>query len=127
VEEEMAKKFSALLAKMPPHRQERAKAVAKEILEEMPLKELRKALQLTQNTIAETMQMSQGDVSKLERRADVYISTIRSYLHAMDAELEIVARFADGRAVKINQFQEVDGSQREHPRRRREDREPANA
>lgn len=120
----MAKKFSTLLAKMNPERQERAKAAAKEILEEMPLKELRKALQLTQDTIAETMHMSQGDVSKLERRADMYISTIRNYLHAMNAELDIVARFPDGRTVKINQFHDVGGHD-EH--RRREDREPAHA
>jgi hypothetical protein len=50
--------------------------------------------------------MGQGDVSKLERRADMYVSTLASYLQAVGADLEIRAVFPDGRAVKITQFSE---------------------
>jgi hypothetical protein len=45
-------------------------------------------------------------ISKLERRADMYISTLRSHIRAMGGELEIVARFPDGE-VRISNFEEV--------------------
>lgn len=51
--------------------------------------------------------MGQGDVSKLERRTDMYVSTLAGYLQAVGAELEIRAVFPDGRAVKIKQFSQV--------------------
>lgn len=46
-------------------------------------------------------------MSKLERRADMYVSTLRRYIEAMGGSLEIRACFADG-AVRINQFHELD-------------------
>ena len=46
------------------------------------------------------------EVSKIEARADMYVSTLRSYIQAMGGELEIIARFPDG-DVRINQFQDV--------------------
>ena len=48
---------------------------------------------------------SEASVSKLERRADMYISTLRGFVEAMGGELEIVARFPDG-DVRIDQFTE---------------------
>jgi transcriptional regulator with XRE-family HTH domain len=76
------------------------------LVEEMSLHQLRKAREMTQTRIAEELQMGQGDVSKLERRTDMYVSTLASYLQAVGAELEIRAVFPDGRTVKIRQFSE---------------------
>jgi transcriptional regulator with XRE-family HTH domain len=73
-------------------------------VEEMSLLQLRKARELTQTKIADELHMGQGDVSKLERRTDMYVSTLASYLQAVGADLEIRAVFSDGRAVKITQF-----------------------
>lgn len=78
---------------------ERAGAMAAE----MPLDELRHARQLSQETLAAALGTGQAAVSRLERRADMYVSTLRGMIRAMGGELEIVARFPDG-AVKINQF-----------------------
>lgn len=105
----MAKKFSELRNKMSPERRARIDARVKAALEEMPLHELRRARDLTQVTLAKVMGTSQGEVSKIEQRTDIYLSTLRSYLEAMGGELEIVARFPDG-AVKISQFGEVEGA-----------------
>ncbi len=102
----MARKYEELRAKMSPDRQARAKAKADALLAEMPLQELRRARELTQATLAEAMDTTQGEISKMEQRTDCYVSTLRSYIEAMGGELEIVARFADG-AVKITQFQEL--------------------
>ena len=61
---------------------------------------------MTQAKVAEELQIGQGDVSKLERRTDMYVSTLAGYLQAVGAELEIRAVFPDGRVVKIRQFSE---------------------
>jgi hypothetical protein len=76
------------------------------LLEEMSLCQLRKARELTQAKSAGELHMGQGEVSKLERRADMHVSTLASYLQAVGADLEIRAVFPDGHAVKITQFSE---------------------
>jgi DNA-binding XRE family transcriptional regulator len=103
----MAKKFSDLRAKMSPGARTRAAARAKEMLKEMPLHELRKARGLSQEALAAVLHVKQGSISKLERRTDMYISSLRSHIQAMGGDLEIVARFPDGE-VKISNFQEFE-------------------
>ncbi len=102
----MAKKFRDLRARMSPERQQRAHQRAEAILDEMPLRELRQARQLTQEALARALRSQQALVSKLERRADMYVSSLRSYIEAMGGELEIIARFPDG-AVRIRQFKDI--------------------
>lgn len=92
---------------MSPDARARAKAIADEITAEMPLNELRRARALTQETLAAAMDTTQGEISKIEQRTDVYVSTLRNYISAMGGELDIVARFKDGSAVKISQFSEL--------------------
>ena len=70
--------------------------------------ELRKARNLSQQKLAEALDTTQGEVSKIEHRTDLYLSTLRSYIEAMGGELDIVARFKDG-AVRISTFQELEG------------------
>jgi transcriptional regulator with XRE-family HTH domain len=81
-----------------------SEAERRRLMDEMSLHELRKARELTQTKIAGDLHMGQGDVSKLERRTDMYVSTLASYLQAIGADLEIRAVFPDGRAVRIKQF-----------------------
>lgn len=102
----MAKNFRELRAKMSPATQLAGDAEHRRLVEEMSLHQLRKARELTQSKLAEDLQIGQGDVSKLERRTDMYVSTLASYLQAVGADLEIRAVFPDGRAVKITQFSE---------------------
>lgn len=102
----MAKKFEALRAKMSPESRARAAARAQEMLAEMPLQELRQARGLSQKMLADVLHVQQPSIAKLEKRTDMYISTLRSHIEAMGGELEIVARFPDG-AVKISNFAEL--------------------
>lgn len=99
------RKFSELRARMAPERRARNAAETARLFADMPLGELRQARALTQTTLAELLETSQGEVSKMEKRADMYVSTLRRYIEAMGGELEIVARFPDG-SVRITQFQE---------------------
>ena len=56
---------------------------------------------MTQETLAETLDMTQGEVSRLERRTDLYVSTLRRFVEAMGGSLELVARFPGGEAELI--------------------------
>ena len=102
----MAKNFEQLRAKMSPKARESSAVERRRLVEEMSLLQLRKARDLTQAKLAEELHMGQGDVSKLERRTDMYVSTLASYLQAVGADLEIRALFPDGCTVKITQFSE---------------------
>jgi predicted XRE-type DNA-binding protein len=92
----MARNFNELRAKMPSESQSRVAARVKEELAKMPLQQLRTARQMTQTRLSELLEMDQGNVSKLEQRTDMYLSTLRSYVEAMGGELEIRAVFPDG-------------------------------
>ncbi|MDO9316738.1 MAG: XRE family transcriptional regulator [Gammaproteobacteria bacterium] len=108
----MAKKFSELRALMSPASQARADAKAQAMLAEMPLNELRLARGLSQKMLAELLHVQQPSIAKIERRTDMYISTLRSHIEAMGGQLDIVARFPDG-AVKITNFGELASSAKE--------------
>src|ERR1700760_1095660 len=71
----------------------------------MPLDALRDARQLTQVQMAQLLKISQGAVSKVERRTDMFISTLRNYVRAIGGDLEIRAVFPEGH-VLINKFRE---------------------
>ena len=102
----MAKKFAGLRAQMSPESRARAEAKAQAMLAEMPLNELRQARGLSQKMLAEVLHVQQPSIAKIEKRTDMYISTLRSHIEAMGGELEVVARFPDG-AVKISNFSEL--------------------
>lgn len=103
----MAKKFSELTAKMSPEALAAADEQLKTMLAAMPLYELRRARGLSQQVLADVLRVQQPAIAKLERRTDMYISTLRSHIEAMGGQLEIIARFPDG-AVKITNFADVD-------------------
>ena len=102
----MTKNFSELRAKMGHERRARNDAAVKATLAEMPLNELRNARGLSQQMLAETLHIQQPAIAKLEKRADMYISTLRSHIRAMGGELDIIARFPDG-DVKISNFAQI--------------------
>ncbi len=90
------------MKKLSPERRAKITRRAKELrAEEMTLRELRKALEFSQETLAEILEMRQGDLSKFERRADAYLSTIRRYVVAMGGTLDLIATFPNSAPVKI--------------------------
>ena len=99
----MAKKFSELEAKMSPESRVRVEALEQKMLAEMPLNELRQARGLSQKMLAEALRIQQPAIAKLEKRTDMYISTLRSHIEAMGGQLDVIAHFPDG-SVKINTF-----------------------
>jgi DNA-binding XRE family transcriptional regulator len=102
----MAKNFRELEMKMSTEARGRSDAKAKKMLAEIPLDELREAREMTQVHLAKILGVNQAAVSKLERRADMYVSTLQDFVRAMGGELKITACFPEG-AVEINQFAAV--------------------
>ncbi|MDR0512817.1 MAG: helix-turn-helix domain-containing protein [Treponema sp.] len=102
----MAKKFAELRAQISPDRLARIDEEVKKALDEMPLNELRNARGLSQQMLAEAMNVQQPAIAKMEKRTDMYISTLRSHIRAMGGDLEIIARFPDG-DVKISNFSRI--------------------
>lgn len=107
----MRKSFNKLVENLPPERKERIRIKAGVLKNEMALRELRQALQLTQEELANTLNVKQNAISKIERQSDIFISTLRKILFAMGAELKIIAHFPEGDVI-VNQFSELnDNSQ----------------
>lgn len=98
-----ARNFKELQARMTPKRQARNAAAAEEMLRNMPLNELRAAREMTQENLAEVLGVQQASISKMERRTDMYISTLSKFIEAMGGKLEIRACFPEG-SVRITQF-----------------------
>jgi transcriptional regulator with XRE-family HTH domain len=98
--------FRELLQAMPPKRQQKIAKRVQQSLAAMPLDEIRKARQMTQAKLAETLGVNQGEVSKIEHRTDIYISTLAGYVEALGGKLEIRAVFPD-REMRITQFEEL--------------------
>jgi len=102
----MARNFREPEAKMSPRSRERSRALAEKYRTEMPLDELREARAMTQVHLAKILGVNQAAVSKLERRTDMYVSTLQDFVRAMGGELKITARFPEG-TVEIRQFEAV--------------------
>ena len=102
----MARKFKELEAKMSPDAIVASDTIHARLKETMALEELRGALRMTQQELAQTLNVDQSAVSKLERRADMYVSTLRRCIAAMGGQLEIRAIFPEG-SVRISQFEQL--------------------
>jgi len=104
----MARNFRELQAKMDPaSRAENVRRVREEV-QRMALEELRGAKQLTQSDMAEMLDVPQSSISRIEQRTDMYLSTLRNYVHAVGGELRIQAVFPDGGTVVIDRFGEYE-------------------
>ena len=105
----MAKRIEDYIAKLPADQQAEVERRADLLVrEEMSLRELRRALKLSQEELAQVLNVGQSSVAKMERRTDAFISTVRRFVEAMGGQLDIVARFPDSEPVSISNFGELD-------------------
>jgi transcriptional regulator with XRE-family HTH domain len=115
----LAKSFDELV-KRTTTKKTRAKAAgrAQQLLGELLLGEVRQLTGKSQQEVADTLGMKQPSLSKLEKQADMQISTLRKIVKALGGELEVLARFATG-TVKLDQFDPSRRHRVQQPRRRR--------
>jgi DNA-binding XRE family transcriptional regulator len=104
----MTRSFSELTKDFSPERRERIEQRKEQLRQEMTLAELRKAFSLTQDTLAKNLNVKQAEISKIENRADMLMSTLRNFVQAMGGDLEVRAVFPD-RAIEISTFSSLSG------------------
>ncbi len=107
----MAKRFSNLIAKMPKRARARARARTQRMAAELTLTELCKAFDVSQEELAKILGVKQANVSKIERREDMRLSTLVTYMRAMGGDIEIVAHFPNrsggkDKTIKLKPFVE---------------------
>jgi transcriptional regulator with XRE-family HTH domain len=102
----MARKFKELEARTTPDSIARSNATYKRLKGTMALEELRDAMRLTQQQLAKTLGVDQSAISKLERRKDMYVSTLDRFIKAIGGYLEIRAVFPAG-SVRLKRLGKV--------------------
>ena len=121
----MARSLQDKLATIDPARRARIEAEAERLhTEYLTLQELRKARELAQVQLAETLGIQQATVAKYERQSDLLLSTLTSYVRAMGGSLKLMVEFPGKEPVALEGLGEIDEPRR---RRRGHDAPPAAA
>ncbi|MBC7101850.1 MAG: helix-turn-helix transcriptional regulator [Parvibaculum sp.] len=116
----MGKSLKQMMEKLPADRREAVEARAAALIaEEMSLRDLRKAMKQTQSSLARKLDIGQDGVSRIEQRADLLLSTARSYVEALGGELELVARFPGRGTVVISHVSELSGKPEPAPKKQK--------
>lgn len=99
----MSRNVNDIIKKLSPAQRKKVEARAAQLLaEEMTLRQLRQACKLTQEKVAKSLHIGQEGVSKIEKRSDLLISTLRDYVQAMGGELSLVVEFPDRKPVVLS-------------------------
>src|SRR4051812_27238497 len=107
------KSLDQLLKELPASRRKRVEAKAAQLIaEELSLRELRRARKLTQEKVASKLGIGQDQVSRLEQRSDLLLSTLRAYVEAMGGRLTLVAEFPDRKPVVLQGIMTIDAEKR---------------
>jgi len=97
------------MKELSPAQRKKVEARAAELIaEEMTLRELRHARKLTQVKMAKTLGVTQDSVSRLEKRTDLLLSTLRKTVEAMGGNLSLIAEFPDRAPVVLSGIAEDD-------------------
>jgi transcriptional regulator with XRE-family HTH domain len=96
------------LRTLPISRQKRISRRAEELIaKELTMRELRKARNITQAELARTLGIKQEQISRIEKRTDLHISTLRRSVEAMGGKLVLTATFPNGAPVRLTGFSEL--------------------
>lgn len=104
----MGKNVNDIIKKLSPAQRRKVENRAKQLVaEEMTLQQLRQACRLTQQKVAKHLRIGQEGVSKIEKRSDLLISTLRDYVQAMGGQLSLVVEFPDRKPIILSGIAEV--------------------
>jgi DNA-binding XRE family transcriptional regulator len=94
-----------IIRKLSPAERKKVEGRAAELIaEEMSLRDLRKARKLTQARVAKVLGVTQDSVSRLEKRSDLLLSTLRKTVKAMGGDVRIIAEFPDRAPVVLSEL-----------------------
>jgi hypothetical protein len=104
----MSRNVNGVIRKLSPTQRKKVEARAAELIaEEMTLQELRRARKLTQVSVAKALGITQDGVSRLEKRSDILLSTLRKTVQVMGGNLSLVAEFPDRAPVVLSGIAEA--------------------
>jgi transcriptional regulator with XRE-family HTH domain len=104
----MARTLDQIISELPAERRQRIDQRYRELKQEVEsLRELRKIVGKAQAEVAKALKIKQPSVSKIEKQADMYLSTLRDYVEAIGGELELVVRLPDRPAVRLRNLGDV--------------------
>lgn len=104
----MSRNVNDIIKKLSPAQRKKVETRASQLIaEEMTLRQLRQACKLTQEKVAKSLRIGQEGVSKLEKRSDLLISTLRDYVKAMGGQLSLVVEFPDREPVILSGIADV--------------------
>jgi DNA-binding XRE family transcriptional regulator len=97
-----------VLARRSPKWRAEVEAEAKRMIaEELTLRDLRKAFELTQEKLAKRLGVKQESISNIEKRSDLLLSTLQSYVAALGGDLRLLVTFPDRPPVTLKAFSDV--------------------
>ena len=102
----MAHKWREIRGTFSPEQEVEIARRVKQAAGVMTLYQLREARSLTQVNLAKVLNVNQGAVSRMEKRTDMYVSTLRNFIQAMGGQLQVKAIFPEGE-VEIDQFESL--------------------
>jgi transcriptional regulator with XRE-family HTH domain len=102
-----------MLNEMPEELRLRVLQRSNEIREELNLREVRRLRKLTQARLSKKLKIGQEGVSRIEKRSDLYISTLRSYVEGLGGKLKLVVELPNRPPVLLAGFGERSGSKNE--------------
>jgi predicted XRE-type DNA-binding protein len=107
----MGRNLSQVISDLPAERQERIESRYQELKQELEgLRELRQIAGKAQAEIATALNIKQPSVSKIEKQADMYLSTLRNYVEAIGGELELTVKLPDRPAMRIHRLGDMTGA-----------------
>lgn len=102
----MAKKFRELYDKLSPESKRWVEEKVEQEMKQMAIRELREARRITQTQLANNLGIKQPSIAEMEKRTDMYVSTLRALIEGMGGQLDIIAKFPNG-DVRIKNFSEI--------------------
>jgi len=114
----MGRRLDDVIAALPEERRERVEARFEEMKSEVEsLGELRRVAGKAQAEIASTLKIKQPSVSKIEKQADMYLSTLKSYVEAVGGQLELIVRLPSRAPLRLERLGDVLGTKAVSPKR----------
>ncbi len=105
----MATTLDDVIKSLPPERQAKIEHLTEELVEEVAtLRELRKKQKLTQADIAQYLGIKQENVSRLERRNNIHLSTLKDYIHALGGKLHLIVEFPNQEPIEIRDVENIE-------------------
>jgi transcriptional regulator with XRE-family HTH domain len=105
----MTTSLDDIVNSLPPERKAKIDSLTKELSEEVvTLRELRKKQKFTQEDIAQYLGIKQENVSRLERRNNIHLSTLKDYIHALGGKLHLIVEFPNQEPIEIKDCEDIE-------------------